>query len=101
MRFVDGSNTGIPAREVQVVEEPKADPLVQRQQIYRGGEQAGMKQDVFSLTEGDVILSWPTTLSQDSLDDLKAWLKIMERKISRSLVNDKAKQDEESDKTQA
>jgi hypothetical protein len=43
-----------------------------------------MKQDVFSLAEGEVVLSWPTPLSADSVEDLKAWLQIMERKITRS-----------------
>ncbi len=43
-----------------------------------------MKQDVFSLAEGEVVLSWPTPLSADSIEDLKAWLKIMERKITRT-----------------
>ena len=43
-----------------------------------------MRQDVFSLTEGEVILRWPTPLSADSIVDLKDRLKIVERKITRS-----------------
>src|SRR6185437_7638049 len=39
-------------------------------------EGATMRQDVFSLTEGQVVLSWPTPLSKESVDDLKDWLKI-------------------------
>lgn len=43
-----------------------------------------MKQDVFSVAEGEVVLNWPTPLSADSIEDLRVWLKIMERKITRS-----------------
>jgi hypothetical protein len=88
--FVDGSNTGVPVREVAVVPDfvPASNTFQIRPTIIKGN--ANMKQDVFSLSEGDVVLSWPTSLSQDSLDDLKAWLKLMERKISRSLVSDKS-----------
>ena len=49
-----------------------------------------MKQDVFSLAEGEVVLSWPTPLSADSIEDLKAWLKLMERKIARSTAEEKS-----------
>src|SRR6202521_5703900 len=44
-----------------------------------------MRQDVFSLAEGTVTIQWPTPLSADSIQDLKDWLKIVERKIARSV----------------
>jgi hypothetical protein len=37
----------------------------------------------------EVVLSWPTPLSADSIEDQKAGLKIMERKITRSTVEEK------------
>jgi hypothetical protein len=43
-----------------------------------------MRQDVFSITEGDVVLSWPASLSLESIEEIKDWLKIAERKITRS-----------------
>lgn len=43
-----------------------------------------MREDVFSLAEGKVTIQWPTPLSADSIQDLKDWLKILERKIARS-----------------
>lgn len=46
---------------------------------------AGMMQDVFSIPEGSVVIQWPTSLSQESLQDVKDWLQIVTRKISRSL----------------
>jgi hypothetical protein len=43
-----------------------------------------MREDVFSLTEGKATIQWPSPLSQESIQDLKDWLKIVERKIARS-----------------
>ena len=43
-----------------------------------------MREDVFSLTEGKATIQWPAPLSQESIQDLKDWLKIVERKIARS-----------------
>ncbi|GAC1433145.1 MAG: hypothetical protein NVSMB58_16410 [Terriglobales bacterium] len=39
---------------------------------------------MFSLAEGKVTIQWPTPLSPDSIQDVKDWLKIVERKIVRS-----------------
>lgn len=46
---------------------------------------AGMKEDVFSLQEGDVTLQWPEALSAESYQDLEDWTKLMLRKIKRSI----------------
>ena len=89
--FVEGSNTGLPVSEIIPAEAPEQLPsLATRREVMRGFDQgrrfaqgANMKQDVFSLAEGEVVLSWPTPLSAESIEDLKAWLKIMERKITR------------------
>ena len=48
-----------------------------------------MMQDVFSTPEGEIILRWPTRLSEATIQDVKDWLKIVERKISRSVAEDK------------
>jgi hypothetical protein len=45
---------------------------------------AGMQEDVFSLSEGRAVIQWPTPLSAESIQDLKDWLKLVERKITRS-----------------
>ncbi|MBG9388357.1 hypothetical protein [Caenimonas aquaedulcis] len=45
----------------------------------------GMRQEVFSLAEGDVVVQWPAQLSKDSLQDVADWLPILERKIKRSV----------------
>lgn len=46
---------------------------------------AGMKEDVFSLDEGDVTFQWPASLSAESYQDLEDWTKLMMRKIKRSI----------------
>jgi len=43
-----------------------------------------MRQDVFSLTEGEAVIRWPTPLSADSIADLDEWLDLVKRKIKRS-----------------
>lgn len=45
----------------------------------------GMRQEVFALTEGDVVIQWPEKLSPDSWQDFEDWLKILQRKIKRSV----------------
>ncbi len=45
----------------------------------------GMKEDVFSLPEGDVVLQWPSQLSAESYEDLAAWTEIILRKIKRAV----------------
>lgn len=49
----------------------------------------GMKQDVFTLDEGEAVLQWPAELTQASFEDLSDWLKLALRKIGRS-ISDKA-----------
>jgi hypothetical protein len=46
----------------------------------------GMRQEVFTLAEGDVVIQWPERISADSLEDFKDWLALLQRKISRGVV---------------
>ena len=49
-----------------------------------------MRQDVFSLDDGgEVTISWPVPLTPDMITDIKDWLKIVERKITRSVIDPK------------
>jgi hypothetical protein len=45
----------------------------------------GVRQDLFSLSEGTVSIQWPASLSAESFEDLSAWLDILKRKIGRSV----------------
>ena len=85
--FVDGSSTGLPVGELTLQAKP-ASPGAGRVVLPLPEKQA-MRQDVFSLAEGTVTIQWPTPLSADSIQDLKDWLKIVERKITRSTTDTK------------
>jgi len=54
-----------------------------------------LKEDVFSLEEGDVTLQWPVSLSAESYQDLEDWTKLMLRKIKRSIEAAKHAPDDE------
>jgi len=54
----------------------------------RGGLKPNMKEDIYTLPEGDIVLQWPETLSSDSYEDLKMWTELMLRKIKRQVVSD-------------
>jgi hypothetical protein len=99
--FVDGSPTGLPLAEVSIQESPVNPPkppvVTTHREMARGGGSATMRQDVFSLAEGEVVLNWPTPLSAESIADLKDWLKIVERKIGRA-EQAKTQAEEDSEK---
>lgn len=46
---------------------------------------ANVRQDTFSLDEGLVVFQWPAQLSKTSFEDLKDWMELQLRKISRSV----------------
>jgi hypothetical protein len=58
----------------------------QKGRIKRKREMSsGLKEDVFSLDEGEVILQWPDRLSKTSAEDLQDWLELIGRKIKRAV----------------
>lgn len=86
--FIEGHLTGLPMGEVTLVAPPvvaqtvKDVPPVQGPVVAR---MAGTKQDVFSLDEGQVVLQWPTNMSEESFEDFQAWIELQLRKIGRSV----------------
>lgn len=44
-----------------------------------------MKEDIFSLDEGAVLLQWPERLSEASAQDLQDWLDLIGGKIKRAV----------------
>lgn len=46
---------------------------------------SGMKQDVYPLSTGDVVLQWPTEMSSDDLDEFKDWLTLVTKKVTRTV----------------
>lgn len=56
-----------------------------QRRIKKRSKRSGMKEDVFTLDEGDAVFQWPERLSQESYEDLEAWAKLILRKIQRSV----------------
>ncbi len=81
--FVDGSSTGLPVAELSRANAPLGAPQAPESRIQTSPNK-NMQEDVFSLSEGRVVIQWPSPLSAESIQDLKDWLKIVERKITRS-----------------
>lgn len=46
---------------------------------------AGMRQDVFALDEGEVLIRWPERLSPESYEDFERWLGLVLRRAKRSV----------------
>lgn len=45
----------------------------------------GVKQDTFSLDEGQVMLQFPEKMSTASYEDFKDWIELQLRRIKRSI----------------
>lgn len=97
--FVEGSSSGVLVEELIISnkpEEPARTPeappvLGQKVDLSMNQEAPSMRQDIFSLSEGEgmVTIQWPANISKESFQDIKDWLTILERKIGRS-VRDQA-----------
>lgn len=87
--FVDGSATGLPANEVVVVRDgessidPAKPPAVTGLQIRQAAP--GVRQDVWNLDEGPVVLSYPAKMSAPSFEDFESWISLQLRKIKRGI----------------
>lgn len=85
--FVEGTTTGIPVSQLTRA----SAPVVQQTQILRTplSPTTNMQEDVYSLPEGRVIVQWPASLSAESVQEVKDYLKLLERKIVRSMTDSK------------
>jgi len=86
--FVEGTSTGLPVEQLRHAEGPSA-PL--QAQIPRIPllPTTTMHEDVYSLPEGRIVVQWPATLSAESVQEVKDYLKLLERKIVRSTAKEK------------
>ena len=96
--FVESSTTGIPIKEIEVIEKNhRSNPLRDNNSPNPPSlpidlthlRDKSTQQDTFSLNEGDVIIRFPSKMSLDSFDDFTDWLVIQHRKIARNVDDDK------------
>ena len=87
--WVDGSTTGVPMAEVQVVEKSSgstAQPPTAPASVLaalNAAKPPGIREEKFALAEGDVVISFPQGLSTDSVDDLAAYIEVFLKKARR------------------
>jgi hypothetical protein len=84
--FVGGSSTGLPVKQLSRATAPQGPPQapIDHSVLRSPLPTTAMQEDVYSLPEGRIVIQWPSTLSQESIQDIKDWLKLVERKIARS-----------------
>lgn len=71
------------AAEAPAVKREQEKPKLSDPRILRA--KPGVRQDVFSIAEGEVSIQWPASLSPESFEDIGDWLDILKRKIGRSV----------------
>jgi hypothetical protein len=109
--FLEGSDTGVPVSELiaadptPVVDPPPVEKLKNAfKDVFKTPPPnphyttpppppINARQDVFSTTEGNVTVQWPSTLSPESYQDVSAWLDILKRKMGREVPFRIAKRD--------
>lgn len=93
--FIEGSETGIPINEIQIQDakasaeqgdiiDTNTPPIMA---FETSGQGPGIRRDIFTLDEGEVIITWPSELSKESFDDLEGWMEIQLRKIKRHITD--------------
>ena len=68
----------------------RGDPPIPSQRPPQGRPtmQPGIKEDVFNLEEGSVVVQYPDRLTQDSFEDFQSYLQLVIRKAKRSVIAD-------------
>jgi hypothetical protein len=81
--------------------EDEPDPGEQQRQPRRRPMQPGIKEDVFTLEEGPVVIQYPERLSPESFEDFESWLQLVIRKAKRSVQQDRQSDTQSSRAPQA
>jgi hypothetical protein len=89
--FVEGSETGIPMHQI-IVEQKAENPDPARPKIplsdveIQAPLNPGLRREIITLDEGDVVIAFPANLSAQSFADLKDHLDLFIKKIQRRAV---------------
>jgi hypothetical protein len=94
--FVEGNPEGIPMSELTLQDTPNAAPPLPPKtvatppvnrffnpQLYAERDKSGMAEERKTLDEGPAMLSWPDTLSKESVEEFEYWLKGVVRRARR------------------
>jgi hypothetical protein len=84
--FVAETTTGLPVKQLTREKAPLKITVPPPQHRASQLSQTTVKEDVYSIAEGRVVVQWPAALSAESIEIIKAQLKILERKITNCLV---------------
>jgi hypothetical protein len=102
--FFEGEKTGAPVNELEIGEAPATPPPPPtslrwtRAQLQPPAGGSVMRDDVYSLDDGrQVVISWPSSLPEDEVANIKDWLKIVEKKIAKSGVVKESTSDKPED----
>lgn len=100
--FVDGEKAGVLMEQVTIEQkggEKLKPPVLEFEEgQIDGPPPPGKRREVFALDEGDVVLTFPESLSADSFEDLRSYVDVFLRKAARragvDLDKGKTKKDE-------
>ncbi len=84
--FVDGSETGMPMEQVIVEQKGVSQPGNKAPTLALPKDEPlrpGMRKEVFDLDEGEIVLTFPESLSATSFEELDAYLKVFISKMKR------------------
>lgn len=99
--FVEGSLTEIPVDEAILEESPAG---VGKTPPPPGVPGAGvimpphmgvnMRQETFTLSDSEILIQFPSTMSEDDFEDFEGWLEIFKRKVRRSIKSEQHEENE-------
>lgn len=91
--FVDGSLSGIPIDEVIIEESPQEGvktppPANPGTSVTTPPLGVNMRQETFTLSESEILIQFPSTMTEDDFEDFEGWLDILKRKVKRNIKKD-------------
>ena len=88
--YYDNPENETEQQELKNEKLPDKEPIYEKLKLK---PKIGMRQEIFTLEEGDITLEWPQRLSQASYEDFESWIQLVLRKAKRA-VSDKKEDNE-------
>lgn len=89
MRLVDASERSYsqpeeePQMQPEIIRESQAPPVMEDRPSHAPSAAAGQRRAVFDLTEGEVVITFPESMSPESVSDLQDYLNVFMKKAKR------------------